>query len=507
MGQKRLNTTQIFTLVSVLCSIFLAALDQTIVATAAPKIASDLHEFEAISWIFSAYMLASTVMVPIYGKLSDTYGRRIFYLGGIFVFLLGSVLCGTALFMAWIIVGRIIQGLGAGAIMVESFTIIGDIFPPAERGKWQGLISSVFGLASIIGPVLGGLLTDYASWRWVFFINIPIGLLAMGLVRRHFPKVSNKGSLEKINFMNAFLLTLTLLAFLCALMRSEAQAQWLSGDVIFLLTASLILLVIFVIRDQRAVYPIFPAMLFHSKIFNISIIAVFLLAICMFGVVSYLPLFMQMSLMKSSSASGLILIPFVVALTLASALGGQIVSRTGKYKSLVVSGVAITCAALFMLSRITLSVSPAQLTFNLILVGAGMGVTLPIFIVIVQSSFGHDHLGLVTASMQLIRNLGATIGTAVLGTLIVISVETKLFAAGVHTGSGNLNLENFTETLKIIQNNVNDQQSLLALRHSFAEATNMVVLCCFFMSSIALALVSCLPVIRLRKSNSNAAEL
>src|SRR5690606_7078857 len=168
-----LTTTQTYTLISVLCALFLAALDQTIVATAAPPIASDLNGLEGISWIFSAYMLASTVMIPIYGKLSDIYGRRIFYFGGILVFLVGSVLCGSALNMPWLVIARIVQGLGAGAIMVESFTIIGDLFPPAERGKWQGLISSIFGLASIIGPLLGGVLTDYASWRWVFLINIP----------------------------------------------------------------------------------------------------------------------------------------------------------------------------------------------------------------------------------------------------------------------------------------------------------------------------------------------
>lgn len=506
MVAPRLTKTQAFTLVSVLCSIFLAALDQTIVATAAPKIASDLQDFEAISWIFSAYMLASTVMIPVYGKLSDNYGRRIFYFGGILVFLFGSVLCGTALTMTWIIVARAIQGLGAGAIMVESFTIIGDIFPPAERGKWQGIISSVFGLASIIGPLLGGFFTDYASWRLVFFINIPIGIVAMYLVHLHFPASLKKGSQKRINFPNAMLLAFTLLTFLFALVRSEAHGKWLSADIIGLALVSLVSLVAFIVRDRRASNPIFPALLFHNRIFNLSIISLFFLSICMFGVISYIPLFAQMALLASPSSSGFILLPFVISMTTASALSGQIVSRSGKYKMLLIFGVTCVSIGTLLLSRMTIGTSAHQLTRDLIFVGTGIGFTMPIYMVIVQSSFSHDKLGIVTSSMQLIRNIGATLGTALLGTLIMIYVEKHLIKLNIHVAKENMALGNFSEILQAIQSNTQDQTSLLAMRTSFAGATHLILSLCLVLTVATLVITFFLPVIRLRKTNTVVSE-
>ncbi len=501
MASKRLTNSQIYTLLSVLCAIFLAALDQTIVATAAPKIARDLHDFEAISWIFSAYMMASTVLIPIYGKLSDIYGRRFFYLGGIAIFLVGSMLSGAAMTMWWLIAARVLQGLGAGAIMVESFTIIGDLFPPAERGKWQGLISSIFGLASIIGPLLGGILADYASWRWVFYINLPIGIVAMILIHFHFPAVLKEGTDKKINYASALLLALCLLSFLFALVRSENHGRWISTDIIALYILSALSLGVFILCERRAINPIFPAVLFHNRVFVLSIISVGLLSFCMFGVVSYIPLFAQMALGASPSRSGLILIPFVLSMTLAAASAGQIISRTGKYKMLLVIGVLSTTVGLYALSHISVDTSSHEMAVSLALVGLGIGITMPIYLVIVQSSFGHDRLGLVTSSMQLIRNIGSTLGTALLGTLIITYVEKHLLKLSAAFGDKDLSLSNLADILTSAETNARDQSAISALRGSFAEATHIIIICCLGLALITLALAFFMPTIRLRKTN------
>lgn len=502
MTKHKLTRHQFFILTSVLCAIFLAALDQTIVATAAPKIVSDLHDFEAIAWIFSSYMLASTVMIPIYGKLSDIYGRRTFYLGGIIVFLIGSILCGVAFSMPWLIAARAVQGLGAGAIMVESFTIIGDLFPPIERGKWQGAISGMFGLASIIGPVLGGFLSDYASWRWIFFLNLPIGLVALIMTHYHFPALLTKGVKQRINYGGVVLLSSGLLALLFGLVRTEKHHNWLAPDVIALFSLSLVLLAIFKYIDKRSEDPIFPAELFQNKVFSLSIISIFLGAISMFGAISFIPLFTQMALGQTASNSGLILIPYVLALTIASTLTGQIVSRTGKYKAMMLSGTLITSVGMFLLARMDVNTSTTYLTLGMVLLGIGMGNNMPIFIVIVQSSFGHDKLGLVTSSMQLFRNIGATLGTALLGALIINKTEKNLLTISPRDfGSAPLTLSDLPQIFHKMQSLPENAAMLTELRGTFANAISGAFLLCTLLCLMVIIAVAFLPVIKLRKSN------
>lgn len=502
MTKSSLDRHQFYILASVLCSIFLAALDQTIIATAAPRIVSDFHDFEALSWIFSSYMLASTVMIPICGKLSDIYGRRPFYLGGIFLFLIGSMLCGIAFSMPWLIAARVIQGIGAGAIMVESFTIIGDLFSPVERGKWQGVISSVFGLASIVGPLLGGFLTEYANWRFVFLINLPFGLIALIMTHYHFPTVLNKGSKQKINYSGVLLFTLGLLALLFAFVQTEKHHNWLAHQVLALFALSFVLLALFISIDRRSKAPIFPRELFRNQIFILAIFSVFLTAIAMFGAISYIPLFAQMALGRSATNSGFILLPFVLSLTSASALSGQWVSYTGKYKLVMVISAVITAIGMYLLAHVSISSSSLRLTFSMVLLGIGIGGNMPMFIVLVQSSFGHDKLGLVTSSMQLFRNIGATMGTALLGAVIINQVEKSFLKISLtELGVDQLMLSDVPRIFEALQEKPAHAEVLLELRKSFAHAINGAFLLCSLLCLLVVIAVLFLPVIRLRKTN------
>ncbi len=402
----------------VMLAMLLAALDQTIVSTSVSKIVSEFGDLAHLSWVFTSYMLASTITVPLYGKLSDIYGRRWFFIIGIVIFLVASALCGMSQDMFQLILFRGLQGVGGGAIMVNAFASIGDIFPPAERGKWQGLIGGVFGLSSVIGPLLGGWLTDAINWRWIFYINIPLGIVAALVIAFTFPKKPAPETKPIIDYLGALLLAATLVPFLLALVWGGHEYAWNSVEIISMLLGSVVALGLFIVTEYFAKNPILPLSLFKSRAFVVSVLCAFLSAMGMFGAILYIPLFAQGVVGFSATSSGLVLTPMMLGLVVCSALSGQAISRTGKYKAIAVSGMAVAILGMFLFSQMTPQTSPAALILNMVVMGIGLGLTMPVFNLIVQNAFEHDKLGVVTAATQLFRSVGGTVGTAILGGIL-----------------------------------------------------------------------------------------
>lgn len=422
--------TKIYTMVGVLMAMLLSALDQTIVSTAMPEIVRELNGLEHLSWVFTAYMLASTVTVPIYGKLSDIFGRRGLYLAGIVIFLLASALAGQSQSMAQLIAFRALQGIGGGAIMVNSFAIIGDLFSPAERGRWQGVMGGVFGLASILGPFLGGWLTDNLSWHWIFYVNLPIGLLAIAVIASTLPKIKPDTSSRSIDYWGALTIAGGLVSLLLALVWGGNQYAWNSREILSLFGAATVAFGLFAFAETKAKEPILPLDLFRNQTFLVSGLVTFLTALGMFGAIVYLPLFAQSVVGFSATNSGLALFPLMAGLITASAISGQIISKTGQYKWLAVTGMVITVLGTYLLSQLSADTTKLRLTIDMIVMGLGLGVTFPIFTIVVQNAFPHQRLGVVTAATQLFRSIGGTVGVAIMGGVMNNALAQRLTTIG-----------------------------------------------------------------------------
>ncbi len=412
-------------LIGVILGMLLAALDQTVVGTALPRIVANLGGLEHYAWVVTAYLLASTVSIPLYGKLSDIYGRRIFFLGGMVIFLAGSALAGTSQDMTQLIIYRGIQGLGAGAMMPIAMALIGDIFPPAERGKWQGLIVAVFGLATIVGPVMGGWITDNWGWRWVFYVNMPVGAIAILTAGFVLPKAVRRVQ-HKIDYLGAITLVAGAVPLLLAFSWAGTQYAWNSWQIIFLLCFATVMIVIFFWLETRTAEPIITPRLFKNSIFSVSVIAMFLVSAGMFGAILYLPLFVQGVLGNSATNSGVVLTPMMLGFMFSSIVGGQLLARTGRYKILAIYGFAVASVGMFLLSRMTAATGEGEVVRNMIITGLGMGVMMSLFTIVVQNAFPYRQLGEVTASLTFFRSIGSTMGVAVMGTIMTNNFQNAL---------------------------------------------------------------------------------
>ena len=406
------------TIAGVLLGMLLAALDQTIIATALPRIVSDLGGLDKLSWVVTAYMVTSTAGVPIWGKLSDLFGRRWFFITGLLIFIAGSALTGLAQSMETLIAFRAIQGIGGGMMFGISFAIISDIFPPSERGKWQGLFGAVFAMASIIGPLVGGLLTDNLSWRWIFYVNLPIGFAALAILWPSMPSIKRRISRPYIDYFGVVALLGAIIPLLLALSLGGRELDWSSGQIVGFFTLSALMLAAFIFIETRAKDPLLPLWLFKNSIFTLSMISVFVTGIGMFGGVIFIPLFVQGVIGASATNSGLVLTPMMLCVVVGSTVSGQLISRTGRYRALAVIGPALMTVGLFLLSQMDVTSTRPIVVRNMMIVGIGLGITFPIFLIAVQNAFSDQILGVVTSSVQFFRFLGGTMGVAVLGSIL-----------------------------------------------------------------------------------------
>lgn len=419
-----------FAVFGLLLALFLVSLDQTVVGTAMPRVIADLRGFEVYAWVTTVYLLAQTAIIPISGKLGDMYGRKWIALGGVVVFLLSSWLCGFAPNMLWLIIARGLQGIGAGAIFSTVFTLLADVFPdPSERARYQGLFFSIFALSSVIGPIVGGFITDTLGWRWVFYVNVPIGLLSLLVLPFALP-TTHRHKNARVDWLGAVVSTIGVIALLLSFTWIGDGQPWTAPQVVAGFVIFLIALALFIPIERRAHDPILPLSLFGNRTVSSVTVLMFLSSIAMFGIILYAPLFLQGVAGESASTSGAVLIPLVLTMTLISVIGGQLVSRIGRVRPFLIFGsVAVTVGA-FLLTTIGMSPNLLLMSSFMFVIGVGLGLLLPNSTLAVQTAVDHHHVGVATSATQFIRSIGATVGTALMGTIVTAGYA-RAFAANV----------------------------------------------------------------------------
>jgi EmrB/QacA subfamily drug resistance transporter len=418
MPQSELSTRiKVFATMGVMLALLLAALDQTIVGTALPRIVAELNGLDRYSWLITGYLVASTVVVPIAGKMGDLFGRKPFLIAGMAGFVAASALCGLSQDMNQLIVFRIVQGLFGGMLFASAFTVLADIFPPAQRARMQGLFGGVFGLSSIVGPVVGGYITDHLGWRWVFYVNLPVGVLGVLIVALFLPFVRTKASWRDIDLWGSAALAAGLIPVLIALSVAKDQG-WTSFEVLGLLAFGAAMLIGFFIIEQRVREPIVPFPLFKNRVFAVSMIVGFLSALGMFGMIIFVPLETQGVLGVSVTNSGLLLTPMMLGLIVASVVTGNLMVRIKHYHYFGTVGAALMMIGIYLIAQTTPSTSQATLTAGIVIVGAGLGITFPLYINAVQSALPLRYLGVGSSQIQFWRNIGGTVSSAILGSLL-----------------------------------------------------------------------------------------
>jgi EmrB/QacA subfamily drug resistance transporter len=443
---------KIIVMLAVMSGLLLVALDQTIVSTALGAIVKDFGSYSSLGFVVTAYMLTTTVTVPLAGKLSDMYGRRPFLIAGVAIFTIGSLLSGLAPNMEWLIAWRALQGIGGGIITANAFTIVGDLFTPRERGKWQGMIGAVFGMSSVIGPLLGGWLTDgqqilgmTTSWRWTFLINVPVGIIAALLIARYCPPIKHDNE-HKPDYMGAAFLTVSLAALVLAVDNTQVVFSGLIDQGITLNFIKGTLFAIFAVfgtafiwAQKRATQPVLPLRFFKSKTYTLMVIVSLFFGAAFLGSILYLTQFNQQVFGATASQAGLMLLPMVGGMMISSIGTGQLVARFGKYKRFIVTGLGI--GALSILALVTLQPDSPYWHQGVIMAftGLGLGMVMPILSLAVQNEFGHEDLGAATSSVQLFRGLGSTVGTAVFSGILT---------AGIMSAIGDPNNIPYVQTLK-----------------------------------------------------------
>jgi EmrB/QacA subfamily drug resistance transporter len=429
----------------VLLGMLLAVLNQTIVATALPRVAQDLGGLAHYSWVFSAYMLAATVTVPIYGRLSDAYGRRPFFVAGILFFMAGSVVGGTADSMTQIILARAIQGLGAGALIPLAMAVIGDLVPPSDRGRWQGLTGAVVGVGSVLGPFSGGWIADHADWRWVFFVSLPVGFVALAAVLLTLRIPPHPDRATRIDYSGAALLAAGLSCVLLGTVRLGDSGPRDPIEIAALFAAGAALLGVLGWHERRTPNPIVPLSLFRLRTFSVAVATSFAVGVGMFGAIMFVPLFVQGVLGASATNAGLVLTPLMLALVAASVTSGHVISRTGHYRWAIVSGPVLMACGFALLGRLDTGSSQSDATVAMILLGLGLGLLIQNLVLVIQNTVPSRELGAATSAGQFFRTTGGTVGVTVMGAVMTGGLPAGVSLAGA--GSGGLAREQLADAI------------------------------------------------------------
>ncbi|MGA2164870.1 MAG: MDR family MFS transporter [Solirubrobacteraceae bacterium] len=422
-GAPKVNLRLVFA--GLLLVMFLAALDQTIVATALPTIVGDLGGLNHISWVVTAYLLAQTVVTPLYGKLGDLYGRKIVLQSALVVFLAGSALCGQSHSLDELIAFRAVQGLGGGGLMVSAQAAIGDVVAPRERGRYTGLFGAVFGLASVAGPLLGGFLTTNLSWRWIFYVNLPLGVAALFVLAATLPAASERVH-HTIDYLGTALLAAGLSAIVLAASLGGTSYAWGSSTIVGLWIGGGVLLAAFLVWERHASEPILPPKLLRNRVFAVTSAVGFVVGFALFGAITYLPLFLQVVKGASPTGSGLQLVPLMGGLLITSIASGQIITRTGRYKAFPIAGTAVMTLGLYLLSTMSSSSSRGLIFVFMFVVGLGLGMVMQVLVLAVQNAVEYSDLGVATSGATLFRSIGGSLGTATLGAIFANRLHEEL---------------------------------------------------------------------------------
>jgi EmrB/QacA subfamily drug resistance transporter len=403
----------------------LAALDQTIVATALPTIVGDLGGLNHLSWVVTSYLVASTVTTPLYGKISDLYGRKQVFQFAIVVFLIGSALAGLSQNMTELIAFRGLQGVGAGGLMTLAMTIIGDVVPPRERGRYQGYMGAVFALASVIGPLLGGFFVDQLSWRWVFYVNLPVGAVALVVTSAVLDLPYRRVS-HSIDYVGTALLVGSVGSILLAVTWGGTQYAWGSPTIITLAVVGAVLLAAFIAVERRVAEPVLPPYLFRNRVFTVATATMFIVGLAMFGGIIYLPLFLQVVTGRSATNAGLLLLPLILGIMFTAIVSGRVISRTGRYKAFPVAGMLVMAAGMYLLSTMGPTTTTLETSAYMVVLGLGLGMVMQVLVLAVQNAVDQRDLGTATGAATFLRSMGGSFGVALFGAVLSNRLATNL---------------------------------------------------------------------------------